>query len=113
MSYETTLCVVVRCSMCSTWACDLRAPRHWPSLTAAVEELAGPAWCWFATSQVQICSDCASRLRLQRPVRRCVEGRHQWQAWTELTLPELEELVCERVCTHCGIDQVVAAECLA
>jgi hypothetical protein len=105
MSHDSLICVTVRCGDCFVPARDLAGPRHWPSLTAAVAELSGPPWGWSATLDTQICGTCLAR-------QRCRSVDHDWGSWTEIPDLGLEEDLLLRVCERCGLDQVVAADCL-
>lgn len=114
MSHDSVICVTVRCSSCLVPAQkhDLDRPdrllagaRHWPSLTAAVAELSGPAWGWAATLDSQICSACLAR-------QRCQSIGHDWGSWTDLTDLGLDEDLYLRLCERCGLDQVIPADCL-
>jgi hypothetical protein len=102
---DTASCIVVRCDCCQIPASVAGRPWHWPSRATAVSDLAGAAWGWSATADVQVCGACLAR-------RRCDEVGHDWDPWQELPGLEAED-VSIRVCARCGLDERISTDCLA
>lgn len=97
MSYQTILCVVVRCDDCHAAAPDGQHPiGHWPGGSVRAAALPG----WHANGSVHRCPRCQAR-------RDCAAAGHQYGPWTPLAGSPDE--LAERVCTQCGAGQLAPA----
>ena len=101
MSYETVLCVVVRCDDCHAAAPNGTQPiGRWPAGSVPDEELPG----WHVNGSRHYCPRCHRR-------RECAVGGHDWGPWTVLA-DSIDELA-QRVCLGCGADQLAPSYALA
>ena len=101
MSYETILCVVVRCDDCHAAAPNGEEPiGRWPAGSVPDEELPG----WHVNGSRHYCPGCRVR-------RECAAAGHDWGPWTVLA-DSIDELA-ERVCLGCGADQLAPSYALA
>lgn len=101
MSYETMVCVVVRCDTCHAAAPDGTKPiGRWPAGSVSAEQLPG----WDVTGSRHYCPCCRVR-------RECAAAGHDWGPWT--TLADVVDELAERVCLGCGLDQLAPAYTLA
>lgn len=104
MSHDTTICVSIHCDRCLAPAAGPEGPpRHWPDLSTAVSDLAGPLG-WEASSTRQTCPSCVQAVA-------CQNLGHDWRSWQSM-LPLGEPGLAIRLCEWCGQDEVASLDCV-